>query len=1037
MPLLVTNETYNTLGSLYANAGDWIDCTFEFSTRFQVGSGNSSTFTYTTTGTQHFITSQGVDFGALGFVAGDTIDISWTAIQSGVNSTYSRVIDFINGSNLFITVALPSGADNITFPTNGVVSGMSIIADKVPDAIETAINLTQNGTTSANSVIDGSTNRLEYSTVNTMSVTDVVSMVQLGDKSGGLLKDITLEYVANGNDGWKDWKISYTMFQWGVIKDGFSEPNYYDNTNCLAPFVKVKSFAQYGNPNGVLSGQSSNIEANTGGFNENFNGGINNYSTTSIVWTDLLGNVIDAVDYSNSSNFVATITQSVQNTTLSKYRIGMLFRPVDGSVYQNLNTNLGQNLIVNAPEVDFTHSTSPDLTVYSSYQNSAGAGWDLTNLQFTQNSGTLTVSGTVKPNANAEAYFSQFPDGERLTTMWVSLSNFNTANQFSDKVSLQIFNSDNIDAPIKGVQIPDVVSQSLFDHNNNNITLNASPQTTTEDDMLYTSDFRLIDNVDYEGIRTRIFAYNTVTEEEFTLENNFFSFANVVNINGQFQPNFTLNRGFNLPPTTDRNTIELKRKPSLDVTGKYGIGLTYSYLNDWRYWLAQSGVDNDFFNITQANNGLNKDWQHYSNSGDWIIRLSYYTSVNGVEDFNNYEAGIRPYEADVDVTTVNTFLIDSLNQNATSLLDDELHTMTSVNTWNYNYLNAWAEVTIEDFESGNRWVISSVLAQGGIVPNPLKPIAGETALDLQIVGNIATAKCKIDTNYIDVDKVSVSTRIYSEDNKSGEILNLKGEAEVAYSLRRVASSSIYSGACIRVRRSSDDTEQDIPFLNDVIDENELLSFTGATLDNKGYVVTWYDQSGNGNDATNTEMSEQPLIVNAGAVILASNGKPTTSFDGVNDSLGLDTGINVGQDFYESFVFERTTAGINSLSLGTKANINPFCFLWNTANTLYSGMEESGSNSHATGQTQVGDFLATTRRESLNNNVTMRLNGAGVGLANYTIGNPARLTDLGAKNNGLATIYSNGFIQELIHYKVDKSASQSFIETNTNNFYLLY
>ena len=1032
MSILVTNESYNTLGSLYANAGDWVDCTFEFNTRFYAGSGVSAPFTYINTGNQFYITSNSVNWGERGFIAGDSLNISFTYASSGVTITFIKTVDYTTGNNLFLTTSLGTIASGTVFPTNGVINGMAILADKLPNSISVDINLAPNGTTTTASVIDGSTNRLEYSTVNTMSAGTPVDMVQLGNKSGGLIKDVQLEYIAGGTDGYKDFKITYKLFQWGVIKDGFAEPNYYDNTECLAPLIKVSAFALYGNPNGVLTATSQNTEANTGGFNENFNGGVNNYTTNSISWTDTLGNTIDAMDYSGQSNFVATISQTIQSTTLSKYRIGLLFRPVDGDIYQNLTTNLGNNLLLNAPEVDFLHSTSPSATVYAGYTNSSGVAFGLTNLQFTQSSGTLTVSGTVQPNTAAINYFNNFPNGERLMTMWVSLSDHTTTNQFSDKVSLQIFNADNIDAPVKGVQIPNVVSETLLDHNNNNITASSLPNTVTEDDVLYKSDFRLLDNLNYSGVRAKISAYNTLTQEIFTLEEYFFSFANTVNINGQFQPNFNIPRGFNLPPTSDRNAIKLLRKPSLDVTGKYGLELSYGFLNDWRYWLAQSGVNDDFFDITQPNNGLNKNWQHY-NTGNWVIAISYHTLLNDVEDFNIYISGIKPYDSQGNLTTVNTYKLESNNQTVTNLLDDDVHILSTVSTWTYNFLNAWAEVTIEDKEAGNRWVISSVLDQGNITANPLKPLIGSTKLEGNILGNVATYKCKIDTNYVDATDVCLTTRIYSDANAGGQILHVSGEAEVAYSVRRVASTTVYNGNCLRVRRPSDDAELDIGFVSDELDTTSLLTFVGSE---KAFVSVFYDQSGNGNNAIMTSQQAQPLIADGGSVIVASNGKPALQLDGVNDFLSLTTPLQVGQLFYESFVFERLTASVTTVSLGTSLSTNPFVFQWSAGNRLESAMCQTGINTHASSQTQSGDFLATTRREADTDSVSMRLNGASVGSSTYTVGLPSTLITIGTQK-AATTVFMTGKFQELIYFNLDKSSSQVYIETNTNGYYNLY
>lgn len=77
------------------------------------------------------------------------------------------------------------------------------------------------------------------------------------------------------------------------------------------------------------------------------------------------------------------------------------------------------------------------------------------------------------------------------------------------------------------------------------------------------------------------------------------------------------------------------------------------------------------------------------------------------------------------------------------------------------------------------------------------------------------------------------------------------------SLRRLISTATVA---IRVRRSSDNTEQDIGFYNDELDIAALLAFSGA---GSAYIVTWYDQTGNGENAEQSTSSAQPRIVNSG------------------------------------------------------------------------------------------------------------------------------------------------------------------------------
>lgn len=101
------------------------------------------------------------------------------------------------------------------------------------------------------------------------------------------------------------------------------------------------------------------------------------------------------------------------------------------------------------------------------------------------------------------------------------------------------------------------------------------------------------------------------------------------------------------------------------------------------------------------------------------------------------------------------------------------------------------------------------------------------------------------------------------------------------SLRRLISTASLS---IRVRRDSDNAEQDILLdSNDELDTASLASFVGA---NSAFVVTFYDQTGNGEHATNATAAQQPRIVNAGSYL------GFLEFDGSNDILQI-TSLTLG------------------------------------------------------------------------------------------------------------------------------------------------
>jgi hypothetical protein len=93
----------------------------------------------------------------------------------------------------------------------------------------------------------------------------------------------------------------------------------------------------------------------------------------------------------------------------------------------------------------------------------------------------------------------------------------------------------------------------------------------------------------------------------------------------------------------------------------------------------------------------------------------------------------------------------------------------------------------------------------------------------------------------------------------------------AYSTRRLRTA--YSGPLLRVRRSSDNAEQDISA--DAagcgpLDLTALNTFVGA---NSAFVKTWYDQSGNGINITQATNANQPRIMNAGVLDETTAGKP--------------------------------------------------------------------------------------------------------------------------------------------------------------------
>jgi hypothetical protein len=99
-------------------------------------------------------------------------------------------------------------------------------------------------------------------------------------------------------------------------------------------------------------------------------------------------------------------------------------------------------------------------------------------------------------------------------------------------------------------------------------------------------------------------------------------------------------------------------------------------------------------------------------------------------------------------------------------------------------------------------------------------------------------------------------------------LDVLPAAAVAYSFRRLRTS--YSGSAVRIRRSSDNAEADIGFdANGDFDTAAAAAHIGG---GSGFGVTWYDQSGNGDDVTQSTANKQPAYQETGL-----NSLPTFFF----------------------------------------------------------------------------------------------------------------------------------------------------------------
>jgi hypothetical protein len=252
-----------------------------------------------------------------------------------------------------------------------------------------------------------------------------------------------------------------------------------------------------------------------------------------------------------------------------------------------------------------------------------------------------------------------------------------------------------------------------------------------------------------------------------------------------------------------------------------------------------------------------------------------------------------------------------------------------------------------------------------------------------------------------------------------------GDVTAYYSLRKFTEAETLNA--IRVRRSSDDTEQDIGFdANGDLDTTALLAFVGTGGTDNGYVTTFYDQSGNGNNATNATSTEQPLIVSGGSVV-TENGKAALEFDGVNDEL-VNSSITLTQPFtyFHARKYRNTTSPRMALSLSTSTNSWADYFDGSSLRA-YFGSTGAKSEGFNTDQNLWGAVVNGTSSEVLLNGTSTAANlGTNNGDA-VVIGDRGNISGINAAVN----------VQEIIIFDSDQSGNRTNMETNINDHFDIY
>ena len=226
-------------------------------------------------------------------------------------------------------------------------------------------------------------------------------------------------------------------------------------------------------------------------------------------------------------------------------------------------------------------------------------------------------------------------------------------------------------------------------------------------------------------------------------------------------------------------------------------------------------------------------------------------------------------------------------------------------------------------------------------------------------------------------------------------------------------------------------------------ESNINNYYGLyTFQGDGFVETWYDQSGNGNNATQASDSNQPSIVINGAIYKDSNNLPSINFTATsttsNEGRYLDfTKVNFGgtMSFFSKLFIRRPASGGNGrhFSEDGNAGADKSIIIMDTSQyNFFSGDSNIISGTGIQEANNVHTFLLNNQNE-----LNIFINGGANSNNEITLANT--IADFEIGRMGAIQEKGNSFevdmdLSEAVFYSTDKTSDRTDIEREMANFY---
>ncbi len=557
------------------------------------------------------------------FKIGDIITISGTASN---NVTTGAIISFsADGS---IATFAGSAFASETGSTSALLYGVTPLT-----GVSFKYNFIENDAAiTFDSLIDGNENKYALQGISTATVAYVqtnhqgvyqsnkIGTVQI--KSTGTLN----EYIIFQQVNIVPFVLAGQLFD---IQNSIA-PEYYLDSSCLKYVYEISLHKTLLNPNFIhVTSPLVSLLGNAGNFNENFNAGPPEYSLVSTTFKDVSNNVIDAPDFSKVNKVEIVLNSASGLFAFADdrlYTIQHAYIPIDSTEYTNNSSDV---------ETNFMFDQQSFITG-GALVNGRGYGTDkqvLKNIQVVfVDANTVTVHAQLDLS---DAYKTRLESLAGNFYLGVTTQTYGLATEVSDKVHV-LASSIAYTVDLSDDAVGDITTDFI-----------SHPSTSTFTDTLsnagtFVEDWQIgrsIFSVDYtneatlKNINVRIFAINN-TYGEFNLELKTFNVESVPVVSGIQVISITGERGYKMADGNMFNDYSILRRTDLDTGGFAFYELLYNFKIRWEDFIALPGVNDQFYDPAELQNGKNNEWSRYASTLGWSLKYEVSLTITK-DDFDN------------------------------------------------------------------------------------------------------------------------------------------------------------------------------------------------------------------------------------------------------------------------------------------------------------------------------------------------------------------------------------------------------------------